>query len=465
MLAILALPALLLTQLVVAHPHDDLSLRDLETLYELLAEEKRMIEEEPREMSNRVKEGFEEHCKQAPLELGLIIDSSVSINPTDYKKGLTFLAEYLDNYVISQDAVRVAAVTFGEGVYTQDGFNLTQYTSKEPLIQKVKTLPFRHGRSTDTGYALAHMRDVQLNNGITRKGVPKMVMVLTDGNSQKGAYTKAEALKVKAANITVMVVGVGNVKHSELVNIAGGVEKNVIKVTSYDKLGEEIRDKLKFASCTLVPKPTTPTTTTTTTTTTTMPAQEPCGKDFPTDINFIFSPSALGLEDTQYATRFISHVNKHEKLQEGTQYGLVTGDCPTDEGFTLKEYRKITDLDARLSYYDRNKIPELVEFAYSERFSAYNGGQDGATKVAVIFLNSAKVDTDRLITIIQQMVDDDVRVYISTRDTDTRDQWVSRLPREVTFLTPDPNSPQQHALEFVSLLCTPVVMGNNAART
>ena len=64
----------------------------------------------------------------------------------------------------------------------EDSFGLDSYHSTEEVTNHVAHMPHRYGDYTDTGKALEIMRTQLMVN--TRKGVPKIVFVITDGNSQ-----------------------------------------------------------------------------------------------------------------------------------------------------------------------------------------------------------------------------------------------------------------------------------------
>ncbi|XP_005096189.2 collagen alpha-6(VI) chain [Aplysia californica] len=87
-----------------------------------------------------------------------------------------------------------------------------------------------------------------------REGVRKVIIVLTDGNSQQPDVTKAEAHKALEAGLEVFAIGVGHaVSEEELHNIASD-SKHVFIVGSYQML-DDILDRLAFETCGVQPKP------------------------------------------------------------------------------------------------------------------------------------------------------------------------------------------------------------------
>ncbi|XP_076435085.1 collagen alpha-5(VI) chain-like [Babylonia areolata] len=399
---------------------------------------------------------FIEECHQEPIELGLVVDSSVSIQDDDFLMGQKFLSDFLRDYDIGQgrNQVRVAVVTFGRGVYVKDGFNLTTYSRKEDVLHHVTHMNFRAGSRTDTGDAIRYMRDVQMRD--TRPWAPKFVIVVTDGNSQRWMWTRLQARRAIAANITMFALGIGpKVSRRELLNLVGGDPSRVIRARSYDNLDGDLKDTLAKKTCFLVPKPTT----TTTTTTTTPMAAQPCKELYPSDINFIFSPAALGVETTSWVTQFISHTVTNQELDSGFQYGAVTGDCPDDEGFELKRYSDAQSIRDHLVRYDRNNLPQLVQSAARRAFTANSGGRQNATKIAVIFIGNGKVDLKDLSEAIEELQATGARVFVSRADPGVS---LTALPPGVRVLTP--GSSLSQALELVSLVCHHELLPEGAER-
>lgn len=73
------------------------------------------------------------------------------------------------------------------------------------------------------------------------------------------------------------------------------------------------------------------------------------------------------------------------------QYGVVSGDCPDDEGFALNAYSTVEAIRSRLDHYDRNNLAALVSKSSRVAFTEERGSRAEASKVAVIFLGKAKV--------------------------------------------------------------------------
>ena len=65
------------------------------------------------------------------------------------------------------------------------------------------------------------------------KGVPKIVMVITDGESDNNILTLTEARKLKDRGVNIVSIGVGDLKEQELIDMASS-PNDVYKVDDFD---------------------------------------------------------------------------------------------------------------------------------------------------------------------------------------------------------------------------------------
>ncbi|KAH9515009.1 hypothetical protein Btru_021656 [Bulinus truncatus] len=321
-------------------------------------------------------------CKQEPLELGIVLDSSSSIRNRDFKTGIKFLQDFLSQYEVSSEpnGVRVSIISYGKGIYPEIGFNLTTYDTKEEVIDAIGKIPHKAGLYTDTGKAIKYMHQYQLADGIVRPGVTKIGIVITDGNSQEWKVTKSAAEEARNDGINMFAIGVGQgIRDEELLNIAGDPSR-VTKVDNYDKLNS-IKETLAHQTCFVEQK----------STTTPPPQDDPCGVANPADIFFVFSPANLGQDGTTWATSLISITVDSEDMNTGFRYGVISGSCPDDAGFNLDRYSNVDDIKLRLKSYDRSQVQALVQTLTTDGFTAERGARDNARKVAVIVADGKNV--------------------------------------------------------------------------
>ncbi|XP_059147172.1 collagen alpha-5(VI) chain-like [Physella acuta] len=343
-------------------------------------------------------------CQQEPIELGIVLDSSKSILLQDFQTGIKFLQDFLQQFEIGSGPkdVRVSVITYGKGIYAEDAFNLTTYTTKDEVIDAIGNVPHRAGLFTDTGKAIKFMHEVQFAPDIVRPEAQKISIVITDGNSQLWKETKAEAASARNDGIVLFAIGVGkDIRGDELTNIAGDASR-VTQVDNYDKLGT-IKESLAQKTCIKKEKPTT----------TPVPYNPPCGEVSPADVYFVFDPATLGLDSTTWATSFISRTLSSQDMDKGFQYGVISGTCPGDAGFDLNDFTNVEDIKTRLQAYDRSKLTDLAQRLLTDGYTEDRGARAGSKKVAVLFAGGDMKKDDDLKTQVDKLKTAGVEVYLA----------------------------------------------------
>ncbi|CAG5135381.1 unnamed protein product, partial [Candidula unifasciata] len=256
-------------------------------------------------------------CKQKPLELSIILDASRSVSDKDFETAKSFVEDFVSEFAVSpaREGVRVSVATYGRYVFTQvctiQNYLYNLCSSEQDVLKAICNIKHGHGDWTRTDLAIDYMHQVQMASDVVRPWAEKISVVITDGDSTYPAKTKAAAEAARQAGIKLFAVGVGRVKQTELLNIAGD-QSRVIAVANYDKLdsiseplSKEICESELFWSFQFffsviiywsLPE---------------------CGKLNPADVYFAFSSADLGLEGTAKATSFISKVITHQDLDEG----------------------------------------------------------------------------------------------------------------------------------------------------
>ncbi|XP_055863251.1 cartilage matrix protein-like [Biomphalaria glabrata] len=373
-------------------------------------------------------------CRQEPLELGIVLDSSRSIRKTDFNICIDFLKDYLEEFDISKDNVRVAIILYGDGLYTQDAFNLTTFNTKEDVISAIGRINQVEGGQTKTDMGINYMREVQLNAAVVRPGVTRIGLVITDGDSFNKTATAEEAKAARKSGIQMFAVGVGSqVGQTELRNIAGDMSR-VSKVDNYGQLKNLIKS-LANRTCIKIdtnttPQPTskatspttsktTPQTRTTrstrTTTTTISPnhqGDEPNCQQNPTDIYFVFSPADLGIDNTIWTTDFISSTVSTEYVRTLFKYGVISGSCPDDEGFNLGSYTTEVEIRNRLKSYGISKLPALTKQLATSGYTTERGARSHARKVAVLVVGGKK-SAELVSKQVKTLLDQGIEVFIA----------------------------------------------------
>lgn len=153
-------------------------------------------------------------------------------------------------------------VTFESNVTNH--FNLNQYATKEEVINATHQLPYSGGRTlTDLGLNHTLWHSFTEEHG-ARSHASRVLLVFTDGASNRPSSTRAVAEEVKQAGITIISVGVeSGVDPTELFAIASD-EEYVFRATSFTDL-ETIKYSLESIICKIITSdPSSPTLTTST---------------------------------------------------------------------------------------------------------------------------------------------------------------------------------------------------------
>lgn len=104
---------------------------------------------------------------------------------------------------------------------------------------------------------------------------------------------------------------------------------------------------------------------------------------------FVYDPTSLGVDKTQYITHFVDKVSQKMDVESGNiRVGRLTGNCPIHTDVPLSGTESVKALKAlQLSGFG-NLLFKLSR----DGFSHQNGGRTEAKKIAVLFLDSDSED-------------------------------------------------------------------------
>jgi hypothetical protein len=131
-----------------------------------------------------------------------------------------FITDFVSRFPIGPDGFQIALVTTAFDAHVH--FHLKTYTSYPIIASEVKKSLICEQGPSFTGKGLQAIREsvITETNG-ARQGVPKYVIVLTDGLSSNVQDTKLQAELLKQQGVEIFVVATGrNIDHRELVDIA-----------------------------------------------------------------------------------------------------------------------------------------------------------------------------------------------------------------------------------------------------
>uniref|UniRef100_A0A8C7KQN9 Collagen type XIV alpha 1 chain n=1 Tax=Oncorhynchus kisutch TaxID=8019 RepID=A0A8C7KQN9_ONCKI len=187
-----------------------------------------------------------EVCKAAKADLAFLVDGSWSIGDESFLKIIRFLYSTtgaLDT--IGPDGTQVAIVQFSDDARTE--FKLNSYDNKERLLEAINRISYKGG-NTKTGLAIRHVKDTIFTvGGGIRRGIPKVVVVLTDGRSQDDVNKVSNEMQMEG--YIVFAIGFADADYGELVSIASKPsERHVFFVDDLDAF-QKIEEKLVTFVC------------------------------------------------------------------------------------------------------------------------------------------------------------------------------------------------------------------------
>ena len=148
-------------------------------------------------------------CVNQKFNLIFVMDGSGSIESQgkgNFQRSKDFVIDMVQSFNIGKDDTHVAVVLYSEKA--QVVLKLGKYVDEvEKIVDKIEEMSYPGGK-TNTGYALDEVRkEVFKDIKGSRKTVPNVVMVLTDGLSHDDVEEPAEELRDEGA--TIISLGVG----------------------------------------------------------------------------------------------------------------------------------------------------------------------------------------------------------------------------------------------------------------
>ncbi|KAG2464968.1 COEA1 protein, partial [Polypterus senegalus] len=158
-----------------------------------------------------------EICKAAKADLVFLVDGSWSIGDDNFHKIIRFLystSGALDQ--IGPEGTQVAIAQYSDDARTE--FKLNTYSDKEALLEAIQRIQYKGG-NTKTGIAIKHVKDtIYTTEGGLRRGIPKVLVVLTDGRSQDDVNKISKELQMDG--YVIFAIGFADADYGELIHIA-----------------------------------------------------------------------------------------------------------------------------------------------------------------------------------------------------------------------------------------------------
>uniref|UniRef100_A0A3B5MBE3 Uncharacterized protein n=1 Tax=Xiphophorus couchianus TaxID=32473 RepID=A0A3B5MBE3_9TELE len=187
-----------------------------------------------------------EVCKEAKADLAFLVDGSWSIGDDNFMKITRFLYSTMGSLdLIGPDGTQVAVAQFSDDARTE--FLLSSHGNKEALLEAIQKIRYKGG-NTKTGRAIKHVKEsIFTPEAGARRGVPKVLVVLTDGRSQDDVNKVSKEMQMEG--YIIFAIGFADADYGELVNIASKPsDRHVFFVDDLDAV-KKIEEQLITSVC------------------------------------------------------------------------------------------------------------------------------------------------------------------------------------------------------------------------
>ncbi|XP_071081371.1 collagen alpha-6(VI) chain-like [Haliotis cracherodii] len=310
-------------------------------------------------------------CSTEPTEIVFLLDSSSSEGSVNFKKQLNFVSNFIDGFDISPSAVQVAVVTFS--TVATNRFFLNDYMSKASLKSAIARIPYNSG-NTHTGNGLEFVRQTSLSQAHgARPGSKKVVIVMTDGQSQQKLLTANQGILLRKEGVMVISIGIGAAIDLPELAVIASDDKHMVKVSNFDNLNaieKQIQDIVLCAST-------------------------------PADIMFVLDSSAsIGPFNFHVMLNFITDfVRKFDVGTSAVQFGVVTFANDVHPQFDLGHYETRAQVIAGISNilyrYGGTYTEKALQYVRTTSFSPGHGSRSLAAKIAIVLTDGQSQSVEK----------------------------------------------------------------------
>ncbi|XP_077586707.1 uncharacterized protein LOC144205944 isoform X2 [Stigmatopora nigra] len=188
------------------------------------------------------------NCRNRPIDLVFIVDSSRSVRPAEFEKAKEFLIDMVDTLEIGSDATRVGLVNYASTVKIE--FLLNTYFDKRALKEALaRVQPLASGTMTGVAIRAAVDKAFVPEAGArpASMNIAKVAIVVTDGRPQDQVEEVSAA--ARAAGIEIYAVGVDRADLMSLRLMASRpLEDHVFYVETYGVI-EKLTGKFRETLC------------------------------------------------------------------------------------------------------------------------------------------------------------------------------------------------------------------------
>ena len=173
------------------------------------------------------------------VDVVFLLDDSGSVSHANFNESLEFVKNIIkafpSNKLSGQDGTRFGLSKFSLSYKAH--FYLSNYTKQSDYLTAVSLVSYSKGPETNLGLALGLILNDQFNEkrGLRPEveGVPRILIVLTDGKSTDSVSVPAK--NVRDENIVIYAIGIANYELAQLQEIASS-ESHIYTLSSFSEL-------------------------------------------------------------------------------------------------------------------------------------------------------------------------------------------------------------------------------------
>ncbi|NXG93825.1 CO6A6 protein, partial [Stercorarius parasiticus] len=333
-----------------------------------------------------------EACKEMKADVMFLLDSSGSIGNEDFRKMKNFTRELVNRIDVGADRMQIGVVQFSDK--PKEEFKLNTYSTKRDILSAIDRIsPLQS--TTLTGEALKFMlKYFQASSG-SRHAVKKILILITDGESQDEVGAPARGLR--QTGISIYSVGVFNANKTQLEEISGKRER-VFYVENFDILSQ-INSDLIFEMCS-------------------SPPDDKCRRVERLDIVFVMDSSG-SISSSQYQAMkdfIIALVKQSDVGPDGVQFGALKYSDKPVELFYLNKYTTKQDITEAIQRDDPlgQSTYTAKALVHSEMFFTEEHGSrksKGVPQVLMVITDGESHDKDMLDDVAQRLRSKGVTIY------------------------------------------------------
>lgn len=133
-------------------------------------------------------------CTKA-LDVGIILDGSGSVRSVNFKKAKEFVQSLIGHFTVSPNATHFGIITYSTNPTLEFDFANAKYHDIVELKKRVLTITYPGGWTrTDKALEMAAQK-LFTDAGGDRKDKPNVLVVLTDGKTNRGSKPYPEVLR------------------------------------------------------------------------------------------------------------------------------------------------------------------------------------------------------------------------------------------------------------------------------